>query len=66
MKRTIAIILTVLFIVVLFLGCGGSGETNNTPATKVPEVTKAPEATAEPDSPYNFAAGKFKADGQQK
>ena len=78
MKRAIALICAALFLAAMFAGCsdptGNPGNTagpeitvappSQAPATKAPVVTEAPTATPEPepDSPYRFAKGNYRAD----
>lgn len=68
MKKTLAMLLAVLFIVTLFGGCAGS--TNND-AVNTPPASDGDKPTPdtgneptddEPDSPYNLAAGKYETD----
>lgn len=74
MKRKTALLLALIMIFALFAGCSKPETgTESTPtekpttpatATAAPEKTAKPEQSAEPtpDSPYNFAAGKFESD----
>lgn len=72
MKRYLALVFALLFVLALFAGCGGNNNTankttnnNNTDkgaAATDNSGTASPEATDDEDSPYKFAAGKFPAD----
>ena len=72
MKRNLAFVLVLLFVLALFAGCGSKNDTaannstdndtavtDNTGSNAGAEATETPEV--EEDSPYNFAKG-FKAD----
>jgi putative aldouronate transport system substrate-binding protein len=63
--KKLSLLLSILFILALFIGCEGSKtsppEDSQPPATGTPaptESVKTPEPT-EDDSPYNLAAGKY-------
>ncbi|MDD6189378.1 MAG: hypothetical protein PUB32_07380 [Clostridiales bacterium] len=67
MKRTLSLILAVLLVVSLFAACSSKDTQTPTPSqtpdsgsTTTPDAT--PDTTPDEDSPYNLAAGKFKAD----
>ena len=72
MKRYLALVFALLFVLALFAGCGGNNNTankttNNNSTDKGAAATDnsgtaSPEATDDEDSPYKFAAGKFPAD----
>lgn len=70
MKRTLCLILAMLLVVSMFAACGPKETTTPdapviTPgaSTDTPDTPDTPDAPpAEEDSPYNLAAGKFKAD----
>ena len=77
MKKTLSLVLALLFVLALFAGCNNGGGTPATqapgsdataaPATKAPNSGNQPAATEEPvdEGPYHFAAGKYEknADG---
>lgn len=75
MKRTLTLILALMFVLALFAGCGG--QTGNTPATASPTApaTSAPATSAPADGggevappedtgPYKFAKGKYETDAE--
>ena len=77
MKKTLSLVLALLFVLALFAGCNNGGGTPATqapgsdataaPATQAPNSGNQPAATEEPadEGPYHFAAGKYEknADG---
>ena len=68
MKKTLSLVLALLFVLALFAGCNNGG---GTPATQAPDgggtpATQAPATEAPVDEgPYHFAVGKYEknADG---
>ena len=73
MKKTLSLVLALLFVLALFAGCGNGG---GTPATQAPggstaaPATQAPNggtpATEEPadEGPYHFAEGKYEKNAE--
>jgi putative aldouronate transport system substrate-binding protein len=70
MKKILSLIFAALFVLALFAGCGGNANTPNNnvgkatpaPATAAPGAEATPEPT--PDSPYNYAVGKYELDDE--
>ncbi len=70
MKKRLALILAMVFVLALFAGCGGD-DTKNPDNSKTPDASvtddggSASTPDTDEDSPYNFAKGKFEfnADG---
>ena len=71
MKKTMSLILAVLFVFALFAGCSGGGGSTTTPTQPVtsgtpeatPDATTDPGTTTTPSNPAdNLAAGKYDVD----
>ncbi|MBR3059647.1 MAG: hypothetical protein IKG89_03460 [Oscillospiraceae bacterium] len=67
MKRVMALMFAMLLTLTFFSGCNNANPSASSDpeiikATDLPSVTNSPTSEPDPESPYNFAAGKFKAD----
>ena len=62
MKKTIALIMSLVFIVALFAGCGGNGDNGGSDNGGNANNNGTVTPDAGEDSPYNFAVGKYETD----